>query len=41
MAAALQDVKNGMSVQEAAKLYNLPYETLRRHVNVESSQLLL
>ena len=32
MAAALQDVKDGMSVREAAKLYNLPYETLRRRV---------
>ena len=32
MAAALQDVRGGMSVQEAAKLYNLPFETLRRVV---------
>ena len=32
MAAALQDVKGGMSVREAARLYNLPYETLRRRV---------
>ena len=32
MAAALQDVKGGMSVREACKLYNLPYETLRRRV---------
>ena len=32
MAAALQDVKGGMSVREAAMLYNLPYETLRRRV---------
>ena len=29
MAAALQDVKGGMSVREAARLYNLPYETLK------------
>ena len=32
MAAALQDVKGGMSVREAARLYNLPFETLRRRV---------
>ena len=32
MAAALQDVKGGMGVREAARLYNLPYETLRRRV---------
>ena len=32
MAAALQDVKGGMSVREAARLNNLPYETLRRRV---------
>ena len=32
MAAALQDVKDGMSVREASRLYNLPYETLRRRV---------
>ena len=32
MAAARQDVKGGMSVREAARLYNLPYETLRRRV---------
>ena len=32
MAAALQDVRGGMSVREAAKLYNLPFETLRRVV---------
>ena len=32
MAAALQDVRGGMSVREAAKLYNLPFETLRRRV---------
>ena len=38
MAAALQDVKDGMNVQEAARLYNLPYETLRRQV-VEKVEL--
>ena len=34
MAAALQDEKkkNGISVQEAARVYNLPYETRRRRV---------
>ena len=32
MAATLQDLKGGMSVHEAARLYNLPYETLRRRV---------
>ena len=32
MAAALQDVKGGMSVREAARLYNLPYKTLQRRV---------
>ena len=32
MAAALQDVKDGMGVREASRLYNLPYETLRRRV---------
>ena len=32
MTAALQDVKGGMGVREAARLYNLPYETLRRRV---------
>ena len=32
MAAALQDVRGGMSVREAARLYNLPFETLRRRV---------
>ena len=30
MAAALQDVKGGMAVREAARLYNLPFETLQR-----------
>jgi len=30
MAAALQDVKGGMSMWEAARLYNLSCETLRR-----------
>ena len=28
MAAALQDVRGGMSVRETARLYNLPVETL-------------
>ena len=32
MAAALQDVKDGMGVREASRLYNLPFETLRRRV---------
>ena len=32
MVAALQDVKDGMGVREASRLYNLPYETLRRRV---------
>ena len=32
MAAALEDVKRGMSVREAARLYNLPFETLRTRV---------
>ena len=32
MAAALQDVQGGMGVREAGRLYNLPYETLRRRV---------
>ena len=32
MVAALQDVRGGMGVREAARLYNLPYETLRRRV---------
>ena len=32
MVAALQDVQGGMGVREAARLYNLPYETLRRRV---------
>ena len=32
MAAALQDVNGGMGVQEAARLYNLPFKTLRRRV---------
>ena len=32
MAAALQDVRGGRSVREATRLYNLPYETLRRRV---------
>ena len=27
-----QDVKDGMGVREASRLYNLPYETLRRRV---------
>ena len=38
MAAALQDVKGGMNVREAARLYNLPFETLRRRV-VEKVEL--
>ena len=29
---SLQDVKDGMGVREASRLYNLPYETLRRRV---------
>ena len=32
MAAALQDVKDGMGVRETSRLYNLPYKTLRRRV---------
>ena len=32
MAAALQNVREGMNVREAARLYNLPFETLRRRV---------
>ena len=28
----MQDVKDGMGVHEASRLYNLPYETLRRRV---------
>ena len=38
MVAALQDVKDGINVREAARLYNLPYETLRRRV-VEKVEL--
>ena len=32
IAAALQDVKGGMNVREAARLCNLPFETLKRRV---------
>ena len=32
MVAALQNVREGMNVREAARLYNLPFETLRRRV---------
>ena len=33
MIAAVESVEGGMGVREAARLYNLPYETLRRRVN--------
>ena len=32
MAAALQSVREGTNVREVARLYNLPFETLRRRV---------
>ena len=32
MAAAVKNVREGMLVREAARLYNLPFETLRRRV---------
>ena len=33
MAAAIEMIEGGMGVREASRLYNLPYETLRRRVN--------
>ena len=35
MVAALKDTKEGMGIREAARLYNLPFETLRRRVKDE------
>ena len=33
MAAALKGIEDGMGIREASRLYNLPYETLRRRAN--------
>ena len=33
MAAALKGIEDGIGIREASRLYNLPYETLRRRAN--------
>ena len=33
MVAAVKCVKDGMGIREASRLYNLPYETLRRRTS--------
>ena len=33
MEAAIKDVENGMGIREASRLYNIPFETVRRRAN--------
>lgn len=37
MVAALKDIEEGMGIRQAAKLYNVPFETLRHRAKNEVS----